>query len=81
MVRVENAFLDKVVGACHDITMKVIFHLETQNLNMICEVQLILNQYLFEKKKCFVIAFLVAQVSNVCKLCRSDEVSFGQHFS
>merc|ERR1719249_141396 len=51
VARVKNGFLDKAVGGYRDIKINVIFESETENLNMICEVQLILNQYLFEKKK------------------------------
>ena len=53
LARVKNGFLEK--GASYrDIKVNVVYHSETDPDNpvsMICEVQLILNQYLHEKKR------------------------------
>ena len=52
VARIKNGFLDGSDGGYRDIKINVIFQSPTQpDLRMICEVQLILNQYLFEKKK------------------------------
>ena len=53
LARVKNGFLDKQ-AAFRDIKFNVVFHSETdpgKEVSMICEVQLILNQYLHEKKR------------------------------
>merc|ERR1719412_69115 len=52
VARIKNGFLSHSEGGYRDIKINVIFQPESDpNLRMICEVQLILNQYLFEKKK------------------------------
>jgi len=52
LARVKNGFLANDEGGYRDLKINVIFQ-STMNpeVRMICEVQLILNQYLYEKKK------------------------------
>ena len=54
LARVKNGFLDKE-ATVRDIKVNVVFHSETADpdnaVSMVCEVQLILNQYLHEKKR------------------------------
>merc|ERR1719242_320474 len=52
MARVKNGFLDVDDGGYRDIKVNVVYQ-STVNpeLKMICEVQFILNQYLYEKKR------------------------------
>ncbi len=51
--RIKNGFLDKsFAGGYRDIKLNVIYHSPINpKLNMICEIQLILGQYLHEKKR------------------------------
>merc|ERR1719419_1748049 len=52
LARTKNGFVDDSVGGYRDLKINVVFNSATDpELKMICEVQLILNQYLFEKKK------------------------------
>ena len=61
LARVKNGFLEDEraagrKGAYRDIKVNVIYHLqpeddEAEDVSMICEVQFILNQYLYEKKR------------------------------
>merc|ERR1719419_732002 len=52
LARVKNGFVDDSNGGYRDLKINVVFHSATDpKLKMICEVQLLLNQYLFEKKK------------------------------
>ena len=54
LARVKNGFLDKT-AAFRAIKVSVVFHPKTEldsAPSMICEVQLLLNQYLHEKKRC-----------------------------
>merc|ERR1719244_919167 len=52
VARVKNGFIEDVEGGYRDLKICVVFtSAEYPELKMICEVQLILNQYLFEKKK------------------------------
>merc|ERR1719447_1717598 len=52
VARVKNGFIGDVEGGYRDLKVCVVFTSAVQpELKMICEVQLILNQYLFEKKK------------------------------
>jgi len=52
LARIKNGFIGNVVGGYRDLKINVVFHSATDpDLKMICEVQLILNQYLYEKKK------------------------------
>merc|ERR1712168_1703595 len=52
LARIKNGFIGDSVGGYRDLKINVVFNSATDpELKMICEVQLILNQYLFEKKK------------------------------
>jgi len=52
VARVKNGFIGDVEGGYRDLKICVVFtSAQEPELKMICEVQLILNQYLFEKKK------------------------------
>ena len=52
VARIKNGFIGDVEGGYRDLKVCVVFiSAMDPNLKMICEVQLILNQYLFEKKK------------------------------
>ena len=52
VARIKNGFLEDNEGGYRDLKINVIFQSQTEpDLKMICEIQLILNQYLFEKKK------------------------------
>jgi len=52
LARIKNGFLSDAEGGYRDLKINVVFQ-STSNpeVRMICEVQLILNQYLYEKKK------------------------------
>ena len=53
LARVKNAFLEKE-GGFRDIKVNVTYHSETDPdnpMSLVCEVQLMLNQYLHEKKR------------------------------
>ena len=53
LARVKNGFLDEA-ASYRDLKVNVVCQSETEpdsELRMVCEVQLILNQYLFEKKR------------------------------
>eukprot|EP01083_Nonionella_stella_P099327 279287_1 len=53
--RVKNGFLDsEYVEGYRDLKLNIIYHSQTnieKKVSMICEVQLLLNQYLWEKKR------------------------------
>eukprot|EP01083_Nonionella_stella_P232663 820487_1 len=52
--RVKNGFLDKSQSGYRDIKVNVIYKSQLQmddHVNMICEIQLLLSQYLHEKKR------------------------------
>merc|ERR1712154_722358 len=52
LARVKNGFLDQTDGGYRDIKVNVVYHSAVhQNVKIITEVQFILNQYLYEKKK------------------------------
>ena len=52
LARVKNGFIDNEDGGYRDIKVNVVYHSTIdRGLKMVCEVQFILNQYLFEKKK------------------------------
>merc|ERR1712217_660728 len=52
MARIKNGFLDQTDGGYRDIKVNVVYNSTVHpEVKMICEVQFILNQYLFEKKK------------------------------
>jgi len=52
IARIKNGFIGDAQGGYRDLKICVVFTSATDpTLRMICEVQLLLNQYLFEKKK------------------------------
>jgi len=52
LARVKNGFLGDAEGGYRDLKINVVFQsMLKPEVRMICEVQLILNQYLYEKKK------------------------------
>merc|ERR1719361_2203777 len=52
LARVKNGFLDQTDGGYRDIKVNVVYHSSLhQNVKIITEIQFILNQYLYKKKK------------------------------
>jgi len=71
--RVKNGFLDANDGGYRDIKVNVVYHSQLNTgVSMVCEIQLLLGQYLHEKKKIHKL-YSVLRQSEYFKMVVADE--------
>ena len=71
--RVKNGFLDAKDGGYRDIKVNVVYHSQLNaGVSMVCEIQLLLGQYLHEKKRIHKL-YSVLRQSEYFKMVVTDE--------
>jgi len=79
LARIKNGFLDEQDGGYRDIKVNVVYHSTVhRGLKMVCEVQFILNQYLFEKKKVHKLYSIFREKTFFEMVVREDDVEKGK---